>query len=588
MNTYEVTIPGTFPAGHRCGLGAWSVPWLGAVAFAAGLGAAGCTGTISEEQAPGSPSDTDPRVPPGQPPLPGSWMPPVASKCGSTALQRTTLRRLNRREYANTIRDLFPGIPSVVATALPVDMTSGLGLDTSGTDLKLPVQGADALSETAISVVKEVLAAGGAGHFTCAPGQGGLDRTACTRQILRGFLTKAFRRPAGDAEVEQHVALAGKSADFTQGVGLAIKAALLSPFFLFMVIDDSATAAGAPHRLGDFELASRLSYGLWSTMPDAILLDLAAKKQLQIPSVLAAQVSRMLRDDRLIAGMLGALPGVWLSYRSVETADKDTKKYPTFAGLRAAMKAETDRFISHVVRENLPVDELLTAGYSFVTKELAAHYGATAPPLAAGAFAKVDMKPDQRIGVMTHASFLAAHADDATNPITRGVAVSDSVACRKPPDPPGNADSLGSDPKQSTRSQLEQHRKDPVCANCHALFDPYGMALESYDAVGRFRAKDDRGFPVDPSGTMPISNKPFASAVEMSRMLAEETGIETCYALYVASYALGRTIGDEERCHVDEIIERRAKAKTLNAAEIVMDIFAGDLGMKNPADRRAP
>lgn len=505
--------------------------------------------------------------------------PLTASSCGDDALGGSPVRRLNQREYANTVRDLF-GMNDLVVSGLPVDQTSDAVFDTSGEHQRLAVHDAEPLQEVAARVVAQVVERQGA-IARCAPAHAS-NRRGCTGEILGAFLRRAFRRTPTVKELALYGDLAGRAATLDEGVAVAAQAALSSPHFLFLAVSGSA-AGGKVRRLDGFELASRLSYALWSTMPDDTLLALAEKGRLGSPAIHAQQIERMLADPKARSGLLGVFAGRWLDYDRLEDADrnKSARLFPSFTALRSAMRKETDLLFEHVLKADLPADELLTADYSFMSSALASFYGLPAPGSEGDEFVKTALDRTRRRGIVTQASLLASHADDFTDPIARGVFIADRIACRKPPPPPGEVSSLARvSPELPMADRLREHRDDLACASCHRLFDGFGLALENYDAVGSWRT-DDKGVPIDPSGVMPADRKPYANAVEMITLLAEGTGFETCFAESFVSYALGRTVevGSKEFCYVKEIVERHA-GSTSSMKRMIIDLLMSDLFTK--------
>jgi len=570
--------------GPRTGCGCLAAVFVVIVAGCTGqIGGAGTAGdpSAASSPSPGNPANPGNPTNPGNPANPGNPVvdPSRPSACSPAAPKSSPVRRLNKREYANTVRHLF-AMPALPVPALPSDATSGLGLDTSGSDLALSRSDVQTLTDATDQVVRDVGAAG-AGQLTCAADVAS-DRAKCTQQILQRFLKRALRRPVPETELSLYTSLAAKGATQSEGTSLAVRAALLSPDFLFLVIDDSASQGGA-HRLGEFELASRLSYGLWSSMPDDTLLSLAEKQQLSQSKVLAEQIERMLADPKSQGGVLGgAFARTWLAYDHLETADKDPKLFTgaaaRYEALRAEMSSESDELFRHVVRENLPVDELLTADYSFMSNALASYYGL---PAGAGGTGRRTVNTAQRRGILTHAAFLAATGGaNTTDPIHRGALVAEHVACTKLFFPDNaNLPPLSTDPKLSTRARLEKHRSDPGCAGCHSLFDPYGLALDSFDAIGRWREIDDVGFKVDPSGVMPGQGPGFRNAAELMPLMAEGPTFERCFATYLSSFTVGRTVGADEACAVEEVVARTQVPRP-KIRDIVRDILMSDLVTK--------
>ena len=356
--------------------------------------------------------------------------------------------------------------------------------------------------------------------LTCNPESG----RACVETIVTGLARRAYRRPPTRGEIDsllRFVDLAKARGQSTeQGVQLAIQAMLVSPNFLFRVERDPDPRDPAlVHEVSPFELASRVSYFLWSSMPDEELLTLAESGQLRDPRVLEAQVDRMLADPR--AGAFAAnFAGQWLETRNLDAIKPDPDKFKEWnPELREAMKTETTMFFEHVLRENRPVSDFLNANYTFLNERLAAHYGIEG--VAGSQFRKVDLTTDRRGGVLSQGAVLTVSSyPTRTSPVIRGKYVLQNLLGMPPPPPPADVplleESAGPQAK-SVREQLEVHRANPTCASCHRNMDPLGFGLENYDAIGRWRDTDGE-FPVDASGVLP-SGQRFTTAGEMRSLL---------------------------------------------------------------------
>jgi hypothetical protein len=356
--------------------------------------------------------------------------------------------------------------------------------------------------------------------LVCDPASG----SACVERILTNLARRAYRRPVGSDEVrslQRFVQLAqadGGSVD--DGLQLAIQAMLVSPNFLFRIERDADPRdPAAVHQVSPFELASRLSYFLWSSMPDDDLFALAESGRLNEPAVLQAQVERMLADPRASA-FAANFAGQWLETRNLDSVAPDPDRFREWdAGLREAMKTETALFFEHVLRENRPIDEFINADYTFLNERLAAHYGIAG--VTGPEFRRVPLTTNQRGGVLSQAAVLTVSSyPTRTSPVLRGKYVLQNILGAPPPPPPPDVASLdegGIGEIRSMREQLELHRANPVCASCHRNMDPLGFGLENYDAIGRWRDLDGQ-FPVDASGTLPDGQR-FSSAAEMRALL---------------------------------------------------------------------
>jgi len=349
-------------------------------------------------------------------------------------------------------------------------------------------------------------------------------RTAA-RKVLAQHATRAFRRPAEAAEVDRLLGLYDQAT--TRGepwegaVRYALKAVLVSPSFLFRVEKDRPTGEAYP--IDDFELASRLSYFLWSSMPDEELFRLAVQKKLRDPAVLDAQVRRMLLSPKARA-LADSFAGQWLRIRELQTsAQPDPKRYPTYTpALRDAMYGEVVEFFSSVLREDASLLRLLDADYTYANEDLAKHYGLSG--VTGPEFRRVPLPDRQRGGVLTMAGVLTITSyPQRTSPVLRGKWVLEEVLGAEVPPPPPGAGGLPADdaPKEgmSFRQRLQLHREKPQCASCHSRMDPIGFGLENFDAIGRWR-KDVGGQPVDAAGELTTGEK-FSGPVELKGLIAQ-------------------------------------------------------------------
>ncbi|HYO82039.1 MAG TPA: DUF1592 domain-containing protein [Bryobacteraceae bacterium] len=392
----------------------------------------------------------------------------------------------------------------------------------------------------------------------CDPDSG----PGCVNKIVSTLARRAFRRPVTRVETAsllKFVSLAKSEGQSTeQGIQLAIQAMLVSPHFLFRIErDPDPNDPAKVHKISDIELASRLSYFLWSSMPDDELLSLAEAGKLRGPGVLDAQVTRLLGDPRS-ASFSENFAGQWLETRNLDSVKPDPKKFPEWGPeLRDAMRTETRMLFDHILRENRPVSEFLDAPYTFLNELLAKHYGingVTGPD-----FRRVDLTTDQRRGVLTHASVLTVSSyPTRTSPVIRGKYVLQNIVGSPPPPPPPDVPALDEEQAGSTASlrvQMEKHRSNAVCASCHNRMDALGFGLENYDAIGRWRTMDGK-FPIDSSGTLP-NGKSFKQPVELIGLLKQDLP-EFTRALTekVLTFTLGRGLERYDRRTVDAINEK--------------------------------
>ncbi|HHK41753.1 MAG TPA: DUF1592 domain-containing protein, partial [Planctomycetaceae bacterium] len=429
-----------------------------------------------------------------------------------------TIRRLNRVEYRNTIRDLV-GVDFDVTSSFPADDV-GYGFDNIGDVLTLPPALVEQYLKAAESIVAQALADDAIRKrlFRLSPGEPKAGIGAA-RAILRRFASRAFRRPVGDQELHRLVRLAvqAKQSGMSNeaSLGVAFQAVLISPRFLFRFESDPASGDGDGIRaLDDWEVATRLSYFLWSTMPDDELFRLAREGTLRSPDLLRAQVRRMLADPKSNA-LVRNFGGQWLTLRRLESFQPDAKQFGSFdRKLRDAMLQETFLLIRTILDENRSVLEFLTADYTFVNERLAKHYGISG--VRGDSFRRVKLDGRRR-GVATHASILAVTSNPTrTSPVKRGKWIMETLLGTPPPPPPAAAplaDDKDGELLGTLRERMEQHRSNPECATCHVQMDAIGFGLENFDVVGRWREKDGR-FPIDPSGSLP-GNVAFRGPAEL-------------------------------------------------------------------------
>jgi mono/diheme cytochrome c family protein len=338
----------------------------------------------------------------------------------------------------------------------------------------------------------------------------GRKEDACAKQILSTLMRRAYRRQIAEADLKGPMVRyrEGRSeADFDAGIGRALSAVLVSPEFLFRVeLDPERAAAGAAYRISDLELASRLSFFLWSSLPDEELLDAAIRGTLSRPDELERQARRMLADRRSY-NLASNFAGQWLGLRSLEALDPNVRLYPDFDdNLRQAFRQETELFVDSILREDRSVRDLIRADYTFLNERLAKHYGI--PHVYGSRFRRVALAPGSaRGGLLRHGSILAVTSyATRTSPVLRGVWVLDNIFGAPPPPPPANVPALDDTPVAASlpmRQRLGAHRANPACASCHRTIDPVGFALENFDAVGRWRNDDGDSGPVDVSGALP-------------------------------------------------------------------------------------
>ncbi len=401
--------------------------------------------------------------------------------------------------------------------------------------------------------------------FTCQP-KSAADEEPCARRILSNLARKAYRRPVTNDDVSPLMGIyqiARGEGDFDAGIQRALQAMLVSPNFLFRVERDpeGATPGGA-HRISDLELASRLSFFLWSSIPDEELLSLAEQGKLREPGVLKAQVHRMLADPRSDS-LVKNFAGQWLYLRKMDEVTPDAEKFGSFdVALRAAMKRETELLFGEVLRENHSVMELLDGDHTYLNQQLAEHYGISG--VYGSQFRRVELKDPNRRGLLGQASILTVTSyPNRTSVVQRGRWVLENLLGTPPPPPPPNVPPLeaatNDGKKHTLREAMALHRSNPVCASCHARMDPIGLALENFDAIGRWRDNDD-GLPIDAAGTLPDGSA-FDGPAGLRELLVRDrrddfvsTAIEK-----LMIYSLGRGLEYYDRPVVRSILSETAK-----------------------------
>jgi cytochrome c551/c552 len=383
--------------------------------------------------------------------------------------------------------------------------------------------------------------------FTCRPSNAAAE-VPCAKKILSALARRAYRRPVSDSDLETLLSLyqSGRNnRDFDRGIQNALQLILASPNFLFRSEPDPTGAAtGSVYRLNDLELASRLSFFLWSSLPDEPLLALASQGKLKEPAVLEQQVKRMLADPKSQAFVTN-FAGQWLFLRNLQSFQPDTNEFPNFDdNLRQAFRRETEMFFESILREDRSVLDLLTADYTFVNERLARHYGI--PGIYGTQFRRVKVPIDARRGLLGKGAILTVTSyPTRTSPVLRGKWILENLLGTPPPAPPPNVPPLQENApgaKQlSMRQLMEQHRANPACASCHRIMDPLGLALENYDAVGAWRTKEAAG-PIDPAGQLADGTK-VDGVVALRDVLVKRSGsfIETL-SEKMLTYALGRGV----------------------------------------------
>jgi hypothetical protein len=428
--------------------------------------------------------------------------------------------------------------------------------------------------------------------FTCTA-RSEKDELPCARRILSNLARLAYRRPVTQADISPLIAFyqigrreaeearpsqplskgtPGLKDYFDRGIERALRAILISPEFLFRIEHDSRNdTPGAVHRISDLELASRLSFFLWSSIPDEELLTLAEKCKLSKPEILEAQVSRMLDDTRSKA-FVSNFAGQWLYLRNLAQVRPDPDQFPTFdRSLSDAFRTETDLFVEAIMRENRPVTDLLSANFTYLNQRLAQHYAIAG--IYGDQFRRVELKDSERGGLLGQGSILTVTSyPNRTSVVQRGKWVLQNLLGSPPPPPPPNIPALEAQSKDgrqlTSRQQMEQHRVNPVCASCHARMDPIGFSLENYDGVGAWRSQD-AGTAIDTSGKLSDGTE-FKGPEGLKKLLLtklREEFIET-FSEKLLTYALGRGLEYYDRPAIRSIAADAEKSNSSISAFI--------------------
>ncbi len=512
-----------------------------------GSGNSGDSADVGDSGSDGDPSDTDDAP---------------ESACGEPGdlinIGESTLQRLSRLEYNQTVRDLV-GDTSNPADILPDD--DRVGSFASNSITHVPEHTVALYATLAESVAEH--AVGDIGSLVpCDPADG----LACADSFLIEFGRRAFRRPLSDVEIGRllDVFELGAEEGFSSGIQLMLEAMFQSPHFLYRVEEGLPSGTEGVVELTPYELASRLSFFAWKTTPDDELLDAAESGQLATSQGLREQATRLLEDERALLAV-EAFHEQWLGLdgpHGLEVASKDPELFPQFTtDLKEAMLAEQHAFVRHVfLEEGAALDTLLTARFTFVNEDLAALYdieGVTGQEMV-----RVELDPAERIGILTQAGILASRAGPSdTSTTLRGKLIRDELLCDTMPPPPAdvNEELDEREPGETKKEQMELVMGDPYCRSCHVLMDPLGYGLENYDAIGSFRTMDGE-FAVDATGEV-FSDKddvagPYDGAIELVERLAASDTVARCMTRQWGRFALGRDVrNDETECVLESAYE---------------------------------
>lgn len=403
------------------------------------------------------------------------------------------------------------------------------------------------------------------------------NRIEQAKKILWKFTNKAYRRKVPESEIDRLLKFVqigidegGKYA-FEQGIKLACQAILTSPYFLFRgEIQPEPDNPDATYRIDEYALASRLSYFIWSSMPDDELFKHATQSTLR--KNLKSQVLRMLKDPKA-KSLTKNFAGQWLQLRDVPMVDPDPKTYGRLdSRLKESMQIETEMLFEHVLKEDLPLTELINANYSFLNKRLGRHYGIEG--VKGNGFQKISLDGTRRRGILTHASVLTVTSNPTrTSPVKRGKWILENILGTPPPDPPPGVDELDANKelKGNLRQRLEQHREDPNCASCHALMDPLGFVYENFDGVGRWRDQDE-GSPINTAGEL-VSGESFQNHEEFQKILTESKldDFLRCSSEMMMTYAMGRGIEFYDKPAVESVV-KSLKTNNLKFSSMILGV----------------
>lgn len=495
---------------------------------------------------------------------------------------RVTMHRLNLAEYDNTMRDLLGTTKRPSKDfEFPAD-DRGSDFDNVADVLTVSPLHLSSYDSAAKSLIKDALGSASqrALLVNCDLASGG---AICARSALEAFLPRAWRRPVQTLEVDglmAIVAVATGQGDSTEtGFALALRAALLSPNFVFRPELDPTPDSTVAHPLSEYELASRLSYFVWSSMPDASLFAAAQASTLHDPAQLATQVTRMLSDPKAKA-LVDNFAGQWLLTRLIDDVLPDAQLFPSFdPSLRASFKAEQQLLFREVAFNGLPVDQLLTANFTFANDRLAKFYGL--PPVGSDEPKRVDLTGNtQRQGLLTQGGLLTVNSHgDRTSPVLRGKFVLTALLCKDVPPPPPTVNTMVTEDAmgvQTLRQVLEQHVNNPACKACHSSMDPIGFGMENYDAIGAYRTTD-RSLPIDAKSTLP-GGESFDGLVQLTRLIAKDPAFPACVASKLYAYALGRGAVTKDPTHLDQstldALATRFKANGLAFPDLVAGVVS--------------
>lgn len=507
----------------------------------------------------------------------------ASAACAKPAPGAAPLRRLSNAEYRNTVQDLLAdvsGIGPAVATASKdfVEEAESLGFRNNVDFLGVSSLIAQGYMDSAESLAPLVASTDKVLGCTTAD-------AACAKQFVESFGKRAFRRPLLPDEVARYTALYDKAAaqgyGFKTGVEWIVFSMLQSTQFLYRV--ELGAAKGSDYAPSQYEIANRLSYLIWQSMPDQALFDAADKGELSDKKQIEAQARRLLKDPK--ASRLLEYFDQWLDTDRLSALDRDANVYPgVAANLPELLQNETHAFVSYLLQSPTgSLSELLTAPYTFVNGDLAKHYGVTGPTGAA--YERVEMPG--RSGILTQGMLLSHDKPTRTSIVRRGLKVRLDLLCDRVPAPPNNVqlnlEALGDGLTQ--RQRLEKHRTEPSCSGCHTLMDPIGVVFEGFDAVGRVRSQDESGSAVDTNSTITATRDldgPVANAVALGQALANSQQVRDCYVTQSFRFFYGRDYTTADQCSMAELLIAFRDSKQ-SISELIVALTQTDQFLYRPA-----
>ncbi|HMI89777.1 MAG TPA: DUF1592 domain-containing protein [Polyangiales bacterium] len=540
-------------------------------------------GAGSSADRPGDPGDpSNPSDPSDDPSSPAD-----DPACAERSPGESPIRRLSNAEYRNTIADLLDDEALAdQVTGSFVSETESLGFRNSAKFLQVNTVTAQHYMDAAEEIAKQVRAKP-ASVLPCAPPAANAE-SSCAAQFIRDFGRKAYRRPLTDDEVASYQAIYDKArADygFAAGIEWLAFALLQSPHFLNRVEFGAAPANGGAYaRPSSYEMASRLSFLLWQSMPDEELFAAAEQDALVSDADVAAQARRMLADPK--AKRVYQFFEQWLDVDELPAMERDLELYPDYdAALPELLAQETRAFVDHVLWEgDGELGTLLTAPYSFANATLAEHYGLSG--VSGDDFVQVDTPG--RAGVLTLGGVVSVHDKPTRSSIVlRGLRVRTELLCQVVGAPPADivVDLPEIAPGMPQSKRLEMHRAEPLCAGCHNLMDPLGVPFESFDATGRLRTEDEQGNPVQTAGAIsytPSSDAKVADAIELSARLAESDEVRACFATQAFRFFYGREEGDADSCSIKQLVSAFEQSN-YSIQELLVALTQTDAFLYRPA-----